>query len=60
MGVTVEDFSNDVSFPIAAMIDIDRAWQQNLLALRREVDRLDLLDRVLNLALEHKGEDQED
>ncbi len=49
------DLDKDVSFPTAALIDVDRAWQQDLLELRREVDRLDLLDALLNLALEHEG-----
>jgi Lon protease-like protein len=51
--VQVQD---DVSFPIAAMIDVDRAWQQDLLELRRELDRLDLLDALLNLASEQSRE----
>ena len=46
------DSSRDVSFPIAAMVDVDRAWQQDLLELRREVDRLDLLDALLNLTMD--------
>jgi Lon protease-like protein len=52
------DTGGDVSFPIAAVIDGDRAWQQELLELRREEDRLDLLDALLNLSLERGREDE--
>lgn len=46
------DLERDVSFPIAATIAVDRAWKQELLELRREVDRLDRLDVLLRRALE--------
>lgn len=42
----------ELSFALAQTIRIDPAWQQGLLELRRESERLDRLDEVLRSVLE--------
>ena len=41
----------ELSFPLARTIQVDAPWQQSLLELRREEERLDHLDRVFRAAL---------
>lgn len=52
------DLAHDVSFPIAATVAVDREWQQGLLELRREVDRLDRLDALLQVALDAEDDSE--
>ena len=42
----------DVSWLLARTVEVDAAWSQELLELRDERARLDLLDRVFRVALE--------
>jgi hypothetical protein len=42
----------ETSFPLAATFQIDPAWQQGLLELHEESERLDAIDRLLLSALE--------
>jgi Lon protease-like protein len=46
------DPAREVAFRIAQAIRIDPAWQQRLLELRRETDRLDQLDALLRTVLD--------
>jgi Lon protease-like protein len=45
------DTGRELSFPLARTVEVEPAWQQSLLEMRREVDRLDQLDRVFRAAL---------
>ncbi len=45
------DPARETSFRMAARIEIDAAWQQELLEIRRESERLDRVDEVLRAAL---------
>ncbi len=49
------DANREASFRIAAWIYLDRAWQQEFLALPRETDRLRRIDRVLIGVMESEG-----
>ena len=42
----------NVSFAIASAIEIDHAWHQGVLELRRESDRLDQIEELLRVVLE--------
>jgi Lon protease-like protein len=46
------DADEPLSFQIAQWIRIDPSWQQNLLELRTEADRLDAIDALLDETLE--------
>lgn len=46
------DGKETISFQIAQWIKIDPSWQQRLLELRREAERLDVLDELLRSSLE--------
>ncbi len=50
--LTEVDTGRETSFQIAATIVVDPAWQQGLLELRRESERLDRIDQLLRAALE--------
>ena len=52
------DRRQEASFLLAQTIRIDPAWQQGLLELRQESDRLDRLDAILRSVLE--AEDRDD
>lgn len=45
----------ELSFQVAPTIQIDPFWQQELLELRSEVDRLDRLNLILQAALDEGG-----
>lgn len=49
------DPRREVSFRLAPTIQIDPRWQQSLLELRDEEERLDRLDTVFELAMEEQG-----
>lgn len=53
---TVPDFDphRETSFTIAATIEIDPAWQQGLLELRRETERLDRIDGLMRRVLDSR------
>ncbi len=48
------DPRRETSFVIAATIEIDPAWHQGLLELRREADRLDRIDGLLRQVLDSR------
>lgn len=54
------DPAEEVSFQLAARIRIDPIWQQSLLEIRHESERLDRLDELLSRVLEAStgGEDE--
>ncbi len=54
------DPANELSFPIAIRIQTDPLWQQGLLSLPREVDRLDRIDELLRGVLFEDGPDGTD
>lgn len=41
------DLAEDTSFQLAERIENDSTWHQEVLELRREIERLDLIDQVL-------------
>ena len=49
------DVAGDVSFAIASTFVIDASWQQRLLEMRTESERLDAIDRILRSAGERSG-----
>ncbi len=55
--VQVPDFDprRETSFTIAATIEIDPAWQQNLLELRSEMARLEQIDELLRRVLDSRS-----
>jgi Lon protease-like protein len=50
------DTAHDVSFVLAEGIAVNPSWQQMLLELRSESERLDEIDAVFNAVMEHAGE----
>jgi Lon protease-like protein len=46
------DLDEDVSFQVAGLIAVNPRWQQALLELRHEEDRLDHLDSLVKLAID--------
>jgi Lon protease-like protein len=50
------DTAHDVSFVLAEGISVNPSWQQALLELRSEVQRLDEIDAVFNAVIEYAGE----
>ena len=46
------DVNRELAFQLAPAIQIDPVWQQSLLELRHESDRLERLDAVLQVALD--------
>jgi len=51
------DVNRELAFQLAPAIQIDPVWQQSLLELRHEGDRLERLDAVLQAALDQQTED---
>ena len=51
------DVNRELAFQLAPAIQIDPIWQQSLLELRYEGDRLERLDAVLHAALDQQSED---
>jgi Lon protease-like protein len=51
------DVNRELAFQLAPAIQIDPVWQQSLLELRYEGDRLERLDAVLQAALDQQTED---
>ena len=51
------DLNLDLSFQIAPTIQIDARWQHSLLSARKETDRLERIEAVLQAALEHRTPD---
>ncbi|GMR13928.1 MAG: LON peptidase substrate-binding domain-containing protein [Gemmatimonadota bacterium] len=51
------DVNRELAFQLAPAIQIDPVWQQSLLELRHESDRLERLDAVLQAALDQQQED---
>ena len=51
------DVNREFAFQLAPTIQIDPVWQQSLLELRDEGDRLERLDAVLQAALEQQQEE---
>lgn len=51
------DVNRELAFQLAPAIQIDPVWQQSLLELRQEGDRLERLDAVLQAALDQQTED---
>jgi len=46
------DPGNEVSFPLAATVEIEAGWRQDLLEIRSEERRLDRLDLVFQAAID--------
>jgi Lon protease-like protein len=55
---SVLDPADEVSFRVASVIRTDPMWQQGLLSLETEVDRLDRIDDLLRGALVEEGPDE--
>jgi Lon protease-like protein len=51
------DVNRDISFQLAPAVHIDFRWQQSLLELRSESERLERLDAVFQAAVEARGPD---
>jgi len=51
------DVNRELAFQLAPAIQIDPVWQQSLLELQNEGDRLERLDAVLQSALDQQTED---